>query len=48
MKAYFGVAPGDENAMTFQLHDIFYKRYEERNNMLEEQLKKSEEEGSSC
>ena len=40
MMAYFGVAPGDENAMRFQLHDIYYKRYEERNNILEEQLEK--------
>ena len=40
VKVYFGVAPGDENAMRFQLHDIYYKKYEERNNILEEQLEK--------
>ena len=38
MKAYFGVQPGDDDALRYKLHDMYIKRYDDRNNTFEEQL----------
>ena len=40
MTAYFGVQPGDTDAMRYHLHNMYHKKYEERNDRLEEYLKK--------
>ena len=39
MAAYFGVKPGDADAMRYHLHRTYHKRYKERNDRLEEYLK---------
>ena len=38
LNAYFGVQPGDDEALRYKLHDMYLKRYDDRNNTFEEQL----------
>ena len=38
LNAYFGVQPGDDEALRYKLHDMYTTRYEDRNNAFEEQL----------
>ena len=38
LNAYFGVQPGDDQALRYKLHDMYMTRYDDRNNTLEEQL----------
>ena len=38
LNAYFGVQPGDDEALRYKLHDMYTTRYEDRNNTFEEQL----------
>ena len=38
LNAYFGVQPGDDEALRYKLHDMYMKRYDDRNNTFEEQL----------
>ena len=38
LNAYFGVQPGDDEALRYKLHDQYLKRYDARNNTFEEQL----------
>ena len=38
MKAYFDVKPEDDDALRYRLHDMYIKRYDDRNNTFEEQL----------
>ena len=40
LNAYFGVQPGDDEALRYKLHDMYMKRYDDRNNTFEEQLAK--------
>ena len=38
LNAYFSVQPGDDEALRYKLHDMYMKRYDDRNNTFEEQL----------
>ena len=38
LNAYFGVQPGDDEALRYKLHDMYMKRYDDRNNTFEVQL----------
>ena len=38
LNAYFGVQPGDDEALRYKLHDMYTTRYEDRNKTFEEQL----------
>ena len=38
LNAYFGVQPGDDEALRYKLHDMYTTRYENRNDAFEEQL----------
>ena len=47
LNAYFGVQPGDDEALRYKLHDMYMKRYDDRNNTFEEQLARRKK-VSSC
>ena len=47
LNAYFGVQPGDDEALRYKLHDMYTTRYEDRNNTFEEQLARRKK-GCSC
>ena len=38
LNAYFGVQPGDDEALRYKLHDMYTTRYEDRNKTFEDQL----------
>ena len=38
LNAYFGIQPGDDEALRYKLHDLYLKRYDSRNNTFDEQL----------
>ena len=38
LNVYFGVQPDDDEALRYKLHDMYMKRYDDRNNTFEEQL----------
>ena len=38
LNAYFGVQPGDDEALRYKLHDMYMTRYDNRKNTFEEQL----------
>ena len=38
LNAYFDVQPGDDEVLRYKLHDMYMKRYDDRNNTFEEQL----------
>ena len=38
LNTYFGVQPRDDEALRYKLHDLYLKRYDDRNNTFEEQL----------
>ena len=40
LNAYFGVQPGDDEALRYKLHDMYTTRFENRNDAFEEQLAK--------
>ena len=41
LNAYFGVQPGDDEALRYKLHDMYMTWYDDRNNTFEEQLARS-------
>ena len=41
LNGYFGVQPGDDEALKYKLHDMYTTRYEDRNNTFEEWLARS-------
>ena len=47
LNAYFGVQPGDDEALRYKLHDMYTTSYEDRNNTFEEQLARRKK-GCSC
>ena len=38
LNIYFGVQPGDDEALRYKLHDMYMTRYDDRNDAFEEQL----------
>ena len=40
LNAYFGVQPGDDEALRYKLHDMYTTSFENRNDAFEEQLAK--------